>query len=96
MIGDARRVRVLEVLAPTSPAAARARSASAFRYAVDATERPWMPTAMRAPFIMRNICWMPMCGWPPTRMPRQPPFSPKFSTAVAEALDAELVLDRAR
>ncbi len=46
---------------------------------------PCTPTAMRAPFIMRNICRMPMCGWPPTRMPRQPPFSPKLRTAVADA-----------
>ncbi len=34
--------------------------ASAFRYAVDATARPCTPTAMRAPFIIRNICFMPM------------------------------------
>ena len=40
---------------------------------------------MRAPFIMRNIWRMPSWGWPPTRMPRQWPASPKFRTAVAEA-----------
>jgi hypothetical protein len=40
---------------------------------------------MRAPFIMRNIWRMPSWGRPPTRMPRQRPASPKFSTAVAEA-----------
>ena len=45
-----------------------------------------MPTAMRAPFIIRNIWLMPAFSTPPTRVPTQPSFSPKLRTQVAEAL----------
>ena len=45
-----------------------------------------MPTAMRAPFIIRNIWLMPEFSTPPTSSPTQPSFSPKLSTHVAEPL----------
>jgi hypothetical protein len=45
-----------------------------------------MPTAMRAPFIIRNIWDMPRFSAVPTSSPSQPSFSPKFRTAVAEPL----------
>ena len=59
---------------------------SAFRYAADATLTLCTPTAMRAPFIMRNICAMPRFSTVPTSSPMQSPFSPKFRTAVDDPL----------
>jgi len=61
---------------------------SAFKKALDATDTPWMPTRMRAEFIMRNICDMPWLSLasPPTGTPTQRSFWPKFRMQVAEPL----------
>jgi hypothetical protein len=59
---------------------------SAFRYAVLATLTPWMPTPMRAKFIILNICGMPWFSTVPTSSPTQALLSPKLSTQVAEPL----------
>src|SRR3954463_16263707 len=61
---------------------------SAFKKALEATDTPWMPTRMRAEFIILNICDMPWLSLvePPTGTPVQVPFSPKLSTHVDEPL----------